>query len=193
MIPVKDNIPSERVALVTLALVAINVGVYVWAVDGALLPLATNVLFLWIFGGSLEQAMGRLRFLLFYVLGGLATVAAAVSLGAEALPIVGSTGATAAVITGYLANYPRGRVLAALLIPFLFTIVAIPAMVFAGGWVALQVVFGLFDLNGGVGSDEIVAYCAPVAGMIFGAVAGRFFVIRRSAGYVFDASVGDSA
>jgi membrane associated rhomboid family serine protease len=184
LIPVKDNIRTDRVALVTIALIALNVAVYIRAVDNALLPFVANLMFLWIFGNSLEDAMGRVRYLAFYALGGLVTVGVAAAAGVEGLPIVGATGAAAAVLGGYLVHYTQGRVLTAVLVPFFFTIVAIRAVAFLGVWAALQLAFALFDLDGAVEPDEVVAYLAPVAGLIFGAAAVRLFAIRRNPTYM---------
>jgi membrane associated rhomboid family serine protease len=184
LLPVKDNISTDRMALVTLLLIALNVAVYVQAVDGALLPLAANLLFLWIFGNSLEDSMGRLRFLAFYALGGLVTVGVATLAGVDALWIVGATGAAAAVLGGYLVHYPQGRVLTAVLIPFFVTIMAIPALAFLGVWGALQLVFALLDLNDAVGSSEVAAYLAPLVGLVFGAAAVKLFATRRSPTYL---------
>lgn len=183
LIPVKDNIPSERTAVVTLALIAVNLAVYFWAVGGALLPLFANLLFLWIFGGTLENAVGRLPFLVVYVLGGLLTVGLLAAAGATPLAIVAATGACAAVIGGYLVQCPRGRVLTFVVVPFSFTIVAVPAIVFLGLWAALQVAFALLDLNGQVAGDELVTCLAPIAGLGFGAAMAALLRTWRRPGY----------
>jgi membrane associated rhomboid family serine protease len=104
--------------------------------------------------------------------------------GAEPLAIVGATGASAAVLGGYLVTYQHGRVLCAVLVPFAVTVVAVPAVAFLAVWAALQVAFALFELNGAVDGDEAVTYLAPVAGLLFGAAVVKLFAVRTSPNYL---------
>jgi len=215
LIPIKDNIPTDRFPLVTVCLILANVVVYVLAVahggslfsgpdthelvkygvspyqithptgrtwetvftamflQASILHLAGNMLFLWIFGNNVEDSTGRLRFLAFYVLGGLAALALQVAVGAE--------GAIAAVLGGYIVMYPHARVLTLVLIILLFTVIEIPAMVMVGLWFALQAVFGAAGLTDPTGGGGAVAYFTSVGGFVFGLLAIRAVATRRKA------------
>ena len=146
---------------------------------GGLLHLAGNMLFLWIFGGTIEDSMGRARFIAFYLLGG------AVALGAQVLvdpsstvPTVGASGAIAGVLGGYALLYPRAHVVTMVLLIFFITIVELPALVLLGLWIVMQVAFGIGDLAQPVGEAGGVAYFAHIGGFLFGLAAVRLFANR---------------
>src|SRR3990170_4966346 len=102
-----------------------------------------NMLFLWVFGDNVEDAMGRLRYLAFYLISGLAAAAAQVLVEpASALPSLGASGAVSGVLGAYLVLYPRARVLTWVPI-FLFLVIRVPAIVFLGLWFGFQFVRGL--------------------------------------------------
>src|SRR5262249_34262766 len=139
-----------------------------------------NMLFLAIFGPTVEDVMGRVRFPIFYLLGGL------VALGAQVLvdpnsttPTLGASGAIAAVVGGYILLYPRARLLSVVLIIFFFTIVEVPAVLLLGFWFVVQLYFGAAGLASPVGSGEGVAYFAHVGGFAFGLLFVRLFVRGR--------------
>jgi membrane associated rhomboid family serine protease len=142
------------------------------------------MLFLWVFGSNIEDAMGRLKFVLFYLLGGLAAVLAHVLLEpGSTTPVVGASGAIAAVLGGYALLYPRARVLTLIFALFVF-IVEIPAMVLLGLWLLLQFLPVIQDLStpddlGGGG----VAYYAHIGGFLFGLAAIKLVAHRRSQRY----------
>ena len=132
---------------------------------GGLLHLGGNMLFLWIFGNNVEDSMGPVKFLAFYLIGGLVALALQVAVSPDsAVPTIGASGAIAAVLGGYVLLYPRARVLTLILIVFFFTFVEIPAMLVLGFWFVEQILFSHFNLNGGAG----VAYYAHIGGFIFG-------------------------
>jgi membrane associated rhomboid family serine protease len=140
--------------------------------NGSIVQLAGNLLFLWLFGNNVEDAMGPIRFLAFYVAGGL--VATAVQLGLDPdsmIPVVGAAGAVAAVIGGSVMLYPRARVLTLVLIIFLFGVVEVPALLMLGLWLVLQGVFG----NG------VAAYLGQLGAIVAGALAIRLLATRRKA------------
>jgi len=257
MIPLKDNIPNERVPVITIALVLINVIAYLLSIrhgggllggpanetavhygaipyelthpgkhcdlvagagfegvsnavacegqpgvsgspgpqppwwetaftsmflHGGILHIAGNMLFLAIFGPNVEEAMGRVRFVVFYLLGGLAALAAQVIVSPNSTaPTLGASGAIAAVLGGYILLYPRARVLTLVFIIFFVTIVELPALVLLGFWFLEQVFFGAANLTNPVGGGGGVAYFAHVGGFLFGlALIGVFAVHRRS-------------
>jgi membrane associated rhomboid family serine protease len=147
---------------------------------GSFLHIFGNMLFLAIFGPTLEDVMGRVRFPIFYLLGGL------VALGAQVLvdpnsttPTLGASGAIAAVLGGYIVLYPRARILSVVLIIFFFTIVEVPALLLLGFWFVVQLYFGAAGLASPVGSGEGVAYFAHVGGFAFGLLLVRLFVRGR--------------
>jgi membrane associated rhomboid family serine protease len=142
---------------------------------GGLLHLGGNMLFLWIFGNNVEDSMGPVKFLAFYLLGGLAATALQTVVGPDsAVPNIGASGAIAAVLGGYLLLFPRARVITVIFIIFFFTIVELPALVFLVIWFAQQAVFGYFGLNA-AGDGGGVAYFAHIGGFAFGLLAVKLF------------------
>jgi membrane associated rhomboid family serine protease len=253
--PIKDNIPTERLPVITIALIAINCFVYFflqkktgidisgnsldqsqlahyaavpyefthWGKEcdydanagalvcqgqpgtsgqpspqlptiltiftsmfthGGLLHLGGNMLFLWIFGNNVEDSMGPVKYLIFYLLGGLTALAlqVAVDPGSTA-PTLGASGAIAAVLGGYILLYPRARVLTVFFIILFFTIVEIPAIAVLGFWFLQQVLFGVWGLSDPTGSGGGVAYFAHIGGFAFGLLAIRLFASRQNPAY----------
>ncbi len=127
---------------------------------------AGNMLYLWIFGNNVEEAMGRLRFALFYLLCGLAAAFAQIYVSPSSrIPMVGASGAISGVLGAYLMLFPHARVLT--LIPLgLFTqIVEIPALIVLGFWIVVQMLNGLLTFNFAGGG---VAVFAHIGGFFFG-------------------------
>jgi membrane associated rhomboid family serine protease len=146
-----------------------------------LLHLAGNMLFLWIFGNNVEDAMGKVRFVAFYLLGGLAALALQVAIGPnEVVPTLGASGAVAAVLGGYLVLYPRARVLTVVFIILFFTVIELPALIFLGIWFAQQAIFGYLNLTDPTGGAGGVAYFAHIGGFVFGLLAIKLFASRRN-------------
>jgi membrane associated rhomboid family serine protease len=146
---------------------------------GSFLHLLGNMVFLAIFGPTVEDALGRLRFLLFYLLGGLVALGAQVLIDpSSTAPTLGASGAIAAVLGGYLLLYPRARVLTLVFIVFFVTIVEVPAVILLGFWFLEQLYLGASGLATPVGSEG-VAYFAHVGGFLFGLVMIRLFAARR--------------
>ncbi|MDX6682395.1 MAG: hypothetical protein QOG94_2434 [Solirubrobacteraceae bacterium] len=245
MFPLKDNIPTDSTAIVTIAFIVINVIVYFvlqkggilsgpddaivvdwgaipyefshpgkdcaiaaqqilcegmpavsgdapsqppfWAtafssmfMHGSILHLAGNMLFLWIFGNNVEDAMGHVKFVAFYVLGGLAAIAAQVLVEpSAAVPTIGASGAVAAVLGGYILLYPRARVVTLIFIVFFFTILELPALLILGFWFVQQVVFGAYGVANPTGGGGGVAYFAHIGGFVFGLLAIKLFADRH--------------
>jgi membrane associated rhomboid family serine protease len=252
VIPIKDNIPTDRFPFVTLALILTNVIVYVLAVGhggslisgpdlheivkygaipyalthsgqhcglavnnlttqviacqgqhgvtgtpGAVIPawetaftgmfmhasiihIGGNLLFLWIFGNTVEDSMGPIKFLAFYLVGGLAALALEVALGPNsAAPTVGASGAIAAVLGGYIVMYPRARVLTLVVIILFFTVIELPALVMLAIWFAEQALFAALGLTNPIGGGGGVAYFADVGGFVFGLLSIRLLATRH--------------
>jgi membrane associated rhomboid family serine protease len=146
---------------------------------GGLLHLGGNMLFLWIFGNNVEDSMGRVKFVLFYVLGGLVADAAQIAIGPnETVPTIGASGAVAGVLGGYLLLFPRARVVTVVFIIFFFTILELPALLFLVVWIAQQFLFAYFDLAGPEEGGG-VAYFAHIGGFVFGLLLIRAFASER--------------
>jgi len=149
---------------------------------GSFLHIFGNMLFLAIFGPNVEDAVGRPRFLAFYLLGGVVALAAQVAVGPNTVgPTLGASGAIAAVLGGYILLYPRARVITLIFIVFFFTIVELPAIVLLGLWFLEQLWFGLAGLAGPLAGSEGVAYFAHIGGFVFGLAAVRLFARRSGA------------
>jgi membrane associated rhomboid family serine protease len=145
---------------------------------GGLLHLGGNMLFLWIFGNNVEDSMGPVRFVLFYLLAGLAADAAQILVNANSeVPSIGASGAVAGVLGGYLLLFPQARVVTVVFIIFFFTILELPAILFLGIWILQQAVFAYFDLGGS--NQGGVAYFAHIGGFVFGLAAIRLFASER--------------
>ena len=143
---------------------------------GGLLHLGGNMLFLWIFGNNIEDSMGPLRFVAFYLLGGLAALLAQTLIDPNAaVPTIGASGAVAAVLGGYALLYPRARVVTVIFIIIFFTIVTLPALLVLGAWFVLQALSGASSLVQPVGEGGGVAYFAHIGGFLFGLALIRLF------------------
>jgi membrane associated rhomboid family serine protease len=131
------------------------------------LHLLGNMLFLVVFGNNIEDRMGRLRFLIFYLFSGyVAAYGFAAASSTSMAPLIGASGAISGVLGAYIVLYPRARVWS--LVPFFFFIpVRTPAWVVLGLWFALQWVYSAGIATPGAGS---VAYLAHVFGFLFGAL-----------------------
>jgi membrane associated rhomboid family serine protease len=148
---------------------------------GNILHIAGNMVFLAIFGPNVEDAMSRPRYVIFYVLGGLAALAAQVLVQPNAkVPTLGASGAIAAVLGGYILLYPRARILSLVFIFFFVTIIEVPAVFLLGFWFLQQVYFGSANLTNPVGGGGGVAYFAHVGGFLIGLALIHLFAVRRS-------------
>lgn len=152
---------------------------------GSFLHVFGNMIFLAIFGPSVEDAMGRVRFLAFYLLGGLVALGAQTAVDpGSTVPTLGASGAIAAVLGGYVLLYPRARVLSLVFIVFFFTLIEVPAVFLLGFWFLEQLYFDLAGLAGAGGirsSAEGIAYFAHIGGFLFGLLVIRLFVRRDGA------------
>jgi membrane associated rhomboid family serine protease len=152
---------------------------------GSWIHIIGNMLFLWIFGNNVEDAMGRIGFLVFYLLAGVAATAvqSAVTLHwgttqSASIPNVGASGAIAGVLGAYFVLLPRAGVLTAFTLGFFFILREIPAIWFLGVWFLFQLVeggFGLTHPEAGGG----VAFFAHVGGFAFGLLTVHVFARRR--------------
>jgi membrane associated rhomboid family serine protease len=257
VIPLKDNIPTDRFPFVTVALILVNVVVYLLAIrhggsiisgpaigevfkygaipdalthygthcaevvrvgqttptilcntgllnanhippanplppwetiftgmfmHASIVHIGGNMIFLWIFGNNVEDAMGPVKYLAFYIVGGIAALALQVAIAPNsAVPTLGASGAIAAVLGGYILLYPRARVLTLVFIVLFFTVIELPAIVMLGIWFAEQAVFGAANLTNPTGGGGGVAYFAHVGGFAFGLLTVKLLATRRKA------------
>ena len=221
LIPIKDNVPTRRFPIVTVAFILANVAVWIFyqlpqlqrSVDelayhpceverscrvvgedwpatifssmfmhGSWSHLIGNMLFLWIFGNNVEDTLGRFRYILFYVLGGLAATAVQtfVTLGYGTpadgrIPNLGASGAISAVLGAYFLLVPLGTVLS-YIPPFFF--LPLPAFIYLGLYFVYQLVVGGYSFvhpeeGGGV------AYFAHLGGIAFGLLLIKLFAAGR--------------
>lgn len=212
MFPLKDDNPTGRTAVVTIALIVINCLVHfyqmslpyraeqmfvfqfglipteiihfsdltpeipfpVWLspftsmfLHGDLWHLGGNMLYLWIFGNNVEDYLGSVRFLLFYILSGLAAVLLFVAFNPSGtVPLVGASGAIAGILGAYLVVWPRARVLTLIWIIFFIRLIWLPALIILGYWFILQLFMAFTSI--GAQSGGGVAWFAHVGGFIFG-------------------------
>jgi membrane associated rhomboid family serine protease len=151
---------------------------------GSWIHIGGNMLFLWIFGNNVEDAMGRVRFLLWYVVAGLAAAATQTfvtlwfsSAQGASIPNVGASGAIAGVLGAYVVLLPRAKVLTAFIVFFIF-LREIPAMIFLGLWFLFQAWEGGFAIlhpqaGGGV------AFFAHIGGFVFGLLTVYLVAVRK--------------
>ena len=137
-----------------------------------------NLLFFWVFGPEIEDVMGTVRYLVFYLLGGLiATFAQVVIAPTSTVPNLGASGAIAAVMGAFLITYPRDRIRTVLLFGWFARVTFVPAIFLVGMWFLTQV----FSQVGAMVEVQTggVAYMAHIGGFLFGMVFARLFETRE--------------
>ncbi|MBO9541814.1 rhomboid family intramembrane serine protease [bacterium] len=140
---------------------------------GGWLHLGGNMLFLWIFGDNVEDRLGRVGFLLFYLASGVAATALQVYLNPMSrVPTLGASGAIAGVLGAYMVLYPRAQVLTLLPLGLLSTTFRVPALFYLLLWFGLQAVQGVVSLETGRADTGGVAWWAHVGGFILGILVG---------------------
>jgi membrane associated rhomboid family serine protease len=133
---------------------------------GGLLHLLGNMLFLWIFGDNVESAMGRVRFLLFYLICGVAAALTQAFADPDAqIPMVGASGAISGVLGAYLLLYPTANVRVLLFLGFFLTTFRVPAVIVLGLWFVFQVLSAQVPQDGEQGG---VAFMAHIGGFVAG-------------------------
>ena len=222
MIPLKDDLPTRSAPAVTVALIAMNVLVFLYqaslqidgggegaaqafAMEFGLVPcrltgacqmagdlpspvftvfssmflhgsffhIAGNMLYLWIFGNNVEDTLGHVRYLLFYLASGVAAAALQTVVDPHSrVPMIGASGAISGVLGAYLLLFPHAKVLTLVIFGFFWRLLSIPALVVLGFWMVVQLVNGLGSLGAGGG----VAWFAHIGGFIAGM--GLGWVVR---------------
>jgi len=146
---------------------------------GGWFHLISNMWFLWIFGDNVEDALGHVRYLFFYLgCGGAAALAQAAIAPASQVPMVGASGAIAGVLGAYLVWFPWARVRTLVFLGIFFTVAELPALVFLVLWFVVQFFSGTLALAAAGASAGGVAFFAHIGGFLAGAVLA--IVLRRS-------------
>ena len=210
MIPFKDDNPTSRVPILTIALITLNVAVFIiqflypgnlrhavysygaiphylltfntvqpihpamtiftsMFMHGGLLHLISNMLYLWIFGNNIEDRLGYVKFILFYILCGVgAAYSHALATPASMVPMIGASGAVSGVLGAYLILYPQAKVHTLIFLGFFIKVVRLPAAVVIGFWIIIQFINGL--LSKSIASQAGVAWFAHIGGFVLGIV-----------------------
>jgi membrane associated rhomboid family serine protease len=143
---------------------------------GGWLHLGGNMLYLWIFGDNVEDRLGPVRFLVFYLACGLAAALTQIYINPTSkIPMVGASGAVAGVLGAYLVLFPHARVLALIPIVFFFQIVELPALLFLGFWFLMQFLNGAISITAANYATGGVAWWAHIGGFVSGVVLGYLF------------------
>lgn len=226
MIPLRDNIPSRTFPYITIALIVVNVLVFIYELilgnhlnaffrefavipknyfSGYVLtprgtlhqigpialvvPLFTsmflhggwahvigNMLYLWIFGDNVEDRMGHVKFLIFYLLCGLTASGAHIVMNSESrMPSLGASGAIAGVLGAYLILYPKARVLVLFPLFIFIQIIEVPAFFFLGFWIIQQFIYGAASLGEATAQTGGVAWWAHIGGFLGGVIMVKLF------------------
>lgn len=142
---------------------------------GGLLHLGGNMLYLWIFGDNVEDKLGHLRFLIFYILSGLAgSMAHVLTSSGSQVPMVGASGAIAGVLGAYMIRFPQSRIWTLIFFGFFIRAVRIPAIFVLGFWFILQLLYGLPTIGAQGGG---VAWFAHIGGFVVGIL--LFRIMRK--------------
>jgi membrane associated rhomboid family serine protease len=228
VVPLRDDNPVSITPIVTYALIAINVVVFLYELSlppqqlesffqtyaivpqdltaalqsgdtgqiiaqsltlitsqflhGGFLHIGGNMLFLWVFGNNIEDQLGHVRFLIFYLLcGALAGLAQWFFSVDSPVPTLGASGAIAGVLGAYILRFPRARILTLIPLGFFLTTFRIPAIFFLGFWFFQQALYSIASLQAtaDMGSGG-VAYWAHAGGFVFGAILGPLFGLFSS-------------
>lgn len=140
------------------------------------LHLAGNMLYMWIFADNIEDKMGHIGFLIFYLTGGaVAAYSHALFSHHSTVPMVGASGAISAVLGAYIYLFPRARIDTLVFFGFFFQVIQIPALIVIGFWAIIQIVSGLLDSSAGGG----VAWFAHVGGFLYGLIVVRILLPKR--------------
>lgn len=134
---------------------------------GGWLHLLSNMLYLWIFGDNVEDLLGHFKYLLFYILCGLAATLAhgAVNLNSQ-IPLVGASGAIAGVLGAYMFLFPGARIRTLVILVVFISVINIPAVIILGYWIMIQIISGWMEFNTRGGSG--IAWFAHIGGFITG-------------------------
>ena len=143
---------------------------------GGILHVGGNMLYLWIFGNNIEDSMGHVRFIIFYLVSGIVAVYAFSLLNPNSIvPMVGASGAVSGVLGAYLILFPRAKVLTLVPLGFYMQVIKVPAIFVLGMWIIVQIINGSVIRGGGGG----VAWFAHIGGFAAGMALISMFKKRK--------------
>lgn len=148
---------------------------------GGLLHIGGNMLYLWVFGNNIEDKLGKVKFLIFYLgCGALAGLTQWIFDPTSAIPTIGASGAIAGVMGAYILRFPRAQIVTLIPLLFFFFTIRIPALFFLGFWFVQQALLGLASINAeaNLGSGG-VAYWAHSGGFVFGLILGPLLGLMK--------------
>jgi membrane associated rhomboid family serine protease len=149
---------------------------------GSILHLASNMLYLWIFGNNIEDKLGYVKFILFYMLCGVAAAYShALTNPSSTTPMIGASGAVSGILGAYLLLFPRARVHTLIFLGFFIQVVSLPAVVVIGFWIVIQFINGM--VSTGQASHGGVAWFAHIGGFLVGISCIKIFLLRRKRYY----------
>jgi len=145
---------------------------------GGFFHIGGNMLYLWIFGNNIEDALGHLRFLIFYLFSGVfAAYAHAITNTESIIPMIGASGAVSGVLGAYLLLFPKAKVFTIIFFGFFWQIIKLPAFFVIGFWAVIQFISGFvtigFDEQGGV------AWFAHIGGFLIGLITIKLWIPRK--------------
>lgn len=145
---------------------------------GGLLHLGGNMLYLWIFGNNIEDRLGHVRFLLFYLAAGIvAAYSHALTDPGSVVPMVGASGAVSGVLGAYLVLYPKAKVYTLIVFIYFIQVVRLPALIVIGFWAIIQLINGIVSKGASAGGG--VAWFAHIGGFAFGLLLIKFLLPKR--------------
>jgi len=149
---------------------------------GSILHLASNMLYLWIFGNNIEDKLGYVKFIIFYILCGVAAAYShALTNPSSTTPMIGASGAIAGILGAYLLLFPRARVHTLIFLGFFIQVVRLPAVIVIGFWIVIQIINGM--LNAGSAPQGGVAWFAHIGGFLVGIFLIKIFLVHRKRRY----------
>ncbi|MEW6585411.1 MAG: rhomboid family intramembrane serine protease [Nitrospirota bacterium] len=146
---------------------------------GGLFHIAGNMLYLWIFGNNIEDTLGHLRFIVFYLFCGIfAAYSYAVTNPHSTTPMIGASGAVSGVLGAYILLFPRAHVHTLVFLGFFVTTIRIPALIVIGFWAIIQFINGM--VGTGLREEGGVAWFAHIGGFLIGLVTIKLWMPRRT-------------
>lgn len=216
MIPFKDDNPTRHFPIVTIALIAANLAIFIFEflspsdhqklayaygavphailsfntvqplhplvtiftsmfMHGGLLHLGSNMLYLWIFGNNIEDKLGYVKFIIFYLLCGVvAAYAYAFTNSASTVPMIGASGAVSGILGAYILLFPHARIHTLVFFVFFVQVIRLPAIIVIGFWIGIQFLNGL--ISHGTAAQDGIAWFAHIGGFVFGILMIKAFV-----------------
>ena len=154
---------------------------------GGFVHLFGNLIYLWTFGGAVEDALGRMRFLLLYAAcGAIGSLTHAVLFPGSSIPSIGASGSIAGLLGAFLVLRPRARIVTLFPLVVYWAMAEIPALLFLPVWLGMQFFNGFLSLQAARGTQEVagIAWWAHVGGFVFGAVTAMIFRVSRRQGRI---------